>query len=137
MGKNPHRVVVDTNVLISAIIFGGKPRQILNLIQDGAIVGITSPILIAELTEILSKKFSFPHEKIILVEELIKETFEVIYPHVHIEVLEDKDDDRVLEAAIEAKAQYIVTGDSDLLDLNQYEKTEIFTPAHFLLKIGK
>ena len=135
MGKNPPKVVVDTNVLISAILFGGNPRKILKLLAQHQISGITSPILIVELMEILSKKFKFEAVKIILIDELIKEEFTIVYPSLHLEVLRDSDDDRVLEAAIEGQAEYIVTGDRDLLELKKYQNVGIVTPAEFLLRI--
>ena len=80
MARNPLKVVLDTNILVSAIVFGGKLEQIIKLVQEGGIIPIISPILIAELIEILTKKFNFTIDKITLVEELIKENFKVVYP---------------------------------------------------------
>ena len=59
MVKKPPKVVLDTNLLISALVFGGKPKQVYNLVLEKQIIGITSPILLAELTEVLTKKFNF------------------------------------------------------------------------------
>lgn len=55
--ENRVKVVLDTNILISAIIFGGKPNQVLLLVLKDKIQAITSPILLAELREVLNKKF--------------------------------------------------------------------------------
>ena len=135
MVKNPLKVVLDTNVLISAIVFGGKPEQIVKRVQEGSITPVITPILVAELTEILIKKFHFTTDKIMLVEELIKENFEVVHPSQIVHVLSDEDDNRVLEAALKGDCNYIVTGDNDLLDLKLYKNIMVITPTNFLSNI--
>jgi len=132
MIKTPVNVVIDTNVIISSIVFGGKPKQILKLVQESKINAITSPILLAELLEVLVKKFHFTTDKIILVNELVKENFILVYPNETVDVVNDEDDNRVLEAAIKGKCSYILTGDRDLLDLITFEKIIITTPGEFL-----
>lgn len=136
MIKTPVNVVIDTNVIISSIVFGGKPKQILKLVQESKINAITSPVLLAELLEILVKKFHFTTDKIILVNELVKENFILVYPNKTIDVVSDEDDNRVLEAAIKGKCGYILTGDKDLLDLITFEKIIITTPSEFLKNLG-
>src|SRR5689334_6941584 len=108
MAKSPHNVVVDTNVLISAILFGGKPRQIITLILEGKITAYTSSVLLAELVEISSKKFQFSVDMIALVQEVMKENFVVIYPSREIDLVRDKEGNRVIEAAVKGKCEYIV-----------------------------
>lgn len=132
MEKNLPKVVLDTNVLISAIIFGGKPRQLIKLIQEGEIIAVTTPVLLAELFEILTKKFQFTADKLLLIEDLIKENFIIVYPSQIVKVLEDDDDNRVIEAALEGKCRYIISGDSDLLQLGKYRNIKILMPATFL-----
>lgn len=132
MAKTPARSVIDTNVLISAIIFGGNPRKIIKLIQENKIIAITSPVLISELLEILVKKFHFTPDKIYLVEELIKENFIIVHPSDTLNIVRDRDDNRVLEAAIKGKCKYIITGDADLLELKSFQEIEILTPELFL-----
>ncbi len=132
MEKNPLKIVLDTNVLISSIIFGGKPRQIIKLVQENKIIAITTPILLAELLEILVKKFQFIPIKIELVQELIKENFTLVYPSEVIHVIHDEDDNRVLEAAIKGNCNYIVTGDKDLLAIKIFRDISILKPDDFL-----
>lgn len=127
-----HRVVLDTNIIISALVFGGKPEQIYNLVLEKQILVITSPILLAELTEILIKKFKFNAIKMKQLERIIKKHFKLVYPDKIINVVADEDDNRVLEAAIEGKCGYIVTGDKKLLDLGSFKKIEIITADQFL-----
>lgn len=132
MVKTPVKSVIDTNVLISAIIFGGNPQKIINLIQENKIIAITSPKLISELLEILVKKFHFTPDKLFLVEELLKENFISVHPTDTVNAVRDKDDNRVLEAAIKGQCKYIITGDSDLLVLKKYQNIEIVNAEQFL-----
>lgn len=132
MAKNPLNVVLDTNILISSLLFAGKQRQILKLVQEGKIIAFTSPILVAELTEILVKKFKFSNEKIILVQELIEENFIIVNPATEIHAVSDEDDNRVLEAAVEGGCIYIITDDKDLLRLKHLRDIKIITSDSFL-----
>lgn len=132
MEKNPLKVVLDTNVLISAILFGRKPKEIIKLVLEGKIIPITSQILFAELLEVLVKKFHFTTDKLVLAEELIKENFIFVNPSNSINVISDQDDNRVLEAAVEAKCKYIITGDQDLLRMGSFKNIKIVTPDTFL-----
>lgn len=134
MQRTPVRAVIDTNVLISAILFGGKPKKIIESIQKGTIIAVTSSTLISELLEILVKKFHFEPQKILLIEELIKENFILVHPTEILQVVRDKDDNRVLEAAIAGRCQYIITGDKDLLDLKIYKKITILNPEDYFMK---
>lgn len=125
------RVLLDTNVLLSAILFGGVSRTLL----DGTIAGevrlVTSPILLDELEEVLAEKFGFSgpaaHEVRVEIEVLadVVETPELPA------VARDPDDDAVLAAAVVAAADSIVTGDRDLLDLESHRGIPIVTPAVF------
>lgn len=132
MENNAIKVVLDTNIIISGIIFSGKPRQIIQLVQENKITAITTPILIAELLDILVKKFQFVLPKINLVQELIKENFTIVYPTETIHTVRDEDDNRVIEAAVKGSCSFIVTGDEDLLTLKNYNTISILNSNHFL-----
>ena len=132
MVKTPVRAVLDSNILISAIVFGGNPKRIIELIQENDVIAITSRILISELFDVLVKKFHFTSEKLYLAEELIRENFLIVSPSETLNIVRDKDDNRVLEAAVEGKCQYIITGDKDLLDLKSYHQITILTPGDFV-----
>jgi putative PIN family toxin of toxin-antitoxin system len=132
MKKNQPRVVINTNVIISSLLFGGKPRQIIKLLREYSISAVITPILVAELLEILTKKFHFSPIKIKLIEELLEEHFTLVYPQKNISVVRDEDDNRVLEAAIEGTCNYIITGDKDLLSIGKFENIIILRPTEFL-----
>ena len=134
--KNPVKVVLDTNVLISAIAFGGKPKEVLDLVLEEKIIALTSPILLAEFKEVYRKKFSLLEEDFELTVRSIEEIFEILQPKKTLHILNDEDDNRVLEAAVEGKCSFIVTGDADLLTLGTFRKIIILTPSDFLQKLG-
>jgi len=132
------RVVLDTNVLISAILFGGKPRQILEKAIRGEIrLCISEPIL-EELKGVLRRsKFDYSPEMIqIILTELTGIAY-LVNPSKTIRVvLEDPEDNRILECAVEAEANCIITGDSHLLKLIRYQNIEILNPLGFLEKLS-
>lgn len=132
MVKKPLKVVLDTNILVSALIFGGKPEQVYNLVLEKQITAVISMILFSELLETLIKKFNFGPKRIEQLERIIKKHFKIVYPKVTINVIKDDDDNRVLEVASEGRCSYIVTGDKDLLDLATFKNIKIVTPNVFL-----
>lgn len=125
------RVVLDTNIFYSAILFRGNPR----LILDGAIEEkfeiVSSPVLMAELFDALSRKSLLSLNDLQLIEKEIGEVVEIVRPRQNIEAVRDPDDNRVLEAAVEGKCDYIVTGDKDLLVLKKFKKILIISPSEF------
>jgi len=125
-------VVLDTNILISSIGFGGKPRKILNLALERRLQVISSPILLAELDDVISKKFPLLAENVKKIHKHLNKRFKIVNPKESLHIVRDEPDNRVLEAALQGKCQYIVTGDRDLLDIGTYEKIKIVTPNDFL-----
>lgn len=128
------RVVLDTNVYISAIIFGGKPRELLDKIISGNVELFFSPAIIEELTGVLLRpKFHFTESFIRQIVSELVSLGDFVSPGTKIEeITDDPEDNRILERAVECNAEYIVTGDRHLLDLGNFRKTEIVTVADFL-----
>lgn len=129
------RIVLDADVLVSAIIFRGKPREIYDFALKEKFKTIISSILISELTGILTKKFFFLSAEINLIENEIRDIFEIVHPKDSINAVRDVDDNRVLETAIEGRCQYIITGDKDLLDLKSFQNVQIITPVEFFKEL--
>ena len=129
---SPPRVVLDTNIIISALLFGGKPRQILQFVIERRLHSVTSPALLSELSEILAKKFLFPKNKLLMVERKVKKISSVVYPSEIITILRDKPDNRVLETAHTGECGYVITGDKQLLKLRVFRDIGIVTPEQFL-----
>jgi uncharacterized protein len=129
------RVVIDTNVLISATFWPGKPKQLLNQVRRGKIDFLTSEILIAELKEVLTrddKPFKLSEEEAQHALAAIMDIAEIVEPHSVITRCQDETDNRVLECAVDGQADWIITGDRDLLDLKSFAGIKIVTVAEFL-----
>lgn len=129
------KVVLDTNILISALGFGGKPRKILNLMIDKKLKVVSSRILFAEFEDVVAKKFPQLANELDRIDKLLKKHVKFVKPRVSVHILQDEPDNRVLEAAIEGNCEYIITGDNDLLDLKQFKNIQIVKPEDFLLRI--
>jgi len=129
------RVVPDTNILISAIGFGGKPREILKLVLDKKIKAISSYTLFAEFNDVISKKFPKLTSELDRIQKHFRKNMEIVKPSQGIHTLQDEPDNRVLEAALEGNCGYIITGDNDLLNLKIYKNIVILKPDDFLANI--
>lgn len=133
------RVVADTNVLVSALIFpGGTPETFYRLALEGRIELITSRPLLAELGRVLTDKFGWEAER---AEEAVKQVVllgTIVAPREALSEIEaDPADNRVLEAAAEAGADAIVSGDRHLLELGAWRGIAIQSPAKFVVGIAE
>ena len=126
------KVVIDTNIVVSGLLFGGKPLQILEAVIDGKIEAYTSEVLVEELLRILDEKFRLPKERLTETGELIRENFEILNSTTVIKVARDPDDDTVLAVAFEAGADYLISGDHDLLVLKRTGTIPIVDSEQFL-----
>lgn len=132
-----YKLVLDTNVIISAILFGGKPRIIFEAILEGKFKnGISEPIL-EEIKNVLeSNKFQFSSEITREIVHALIAISEFVNPSISVCVIEkDPDDNKVLECALEHSADYIITGDIHLLEIGEYKNIKILTSAEFLKEI--
>jgi uncharacterized protein len=126
------RVVADTNIVISALGWGGQPRQLLQAAADGLITLYTSPMLLEELHDVihrphivavLTKRQSTPQTALTYYQQLAIQVSPLSTPRV---VLNDSDDDHVIAAAVAANADLIVTGDAKhLLPLKEHRGIQI------------
>ena len=127
------KAVIDTTVFLSALFWNGKPKQVIELALEKKIVGVTAPEILSELEEKLLLKFKYPKNQIDSYLKLIIENFEVVKPKIKVDVVkDDSDDNKIIEAALESKAKYIVTGDKHLLNIDSYQKIIIMTPNQFI-----
>ena len=128
------KAVLDTNVYISAVLFGGKPEEIRKLSKQGKIEVLISEAIISEIAEVLRRKFDWESWQISQVIDEIREATTLTVPRQNICLIKDDDaDNRVLECALEGNAQYIVSGDKrHLLPLKEYREIKILSPDEFL-----
>lgn len=125
------RVLLDTNVLISAILFRVLPRSLLDRAIRGEFDLVTSPVLLDELEKILTDRFQVPSELARLARSELEILAEAVVPDDVPAVSRDPDDDQVLAAAVVGDVEAIVTGDRDLLVLETHRGIAILTPAEF------
>lgn len=128
------RVVLDSNVYISAFLFGGHPRTILERIVSGRLSGAVSVAILDEIREVLRRpKFGLSDKAIMALMAEIQDLCEIVTPAESVRaVATDPDDNRVLECALAAGASVIVTGDTHLLALGQWRNISIRSPADFV-----
>ncbi len=131
-------VVLDTNVYISAILFGGRAEDVRKLSREGVIEVFVSEAILAETGDVLRKKFDWQSWQISLVIDEIREFATLVFPGLVIsKILEDDSDNRILECAVEGNVQHIVSGDKHLLKLKEYQGIKILTPAAILDTLKK
>ncbi len=128
------RIVVDTNILVSATVFGGLPDRVLDLAREGKIEIITSPCILEEYSRILKVKFTFSPERVLEALLEIRGLTTLTNPRITLDVVkEDEPDNRILECAVSAKADFIVSGDiKHLQPLEEYRGIKILSPSEFL-----
>lgn len=133
MSGEPPLVVIDTNVLVSAVLFGGVPGQIVDAARAGEFQGIVSLHILGEFREVLTRaRFAVDaHVADALAEEIAGFCEVSPIERAGTAWAADPDDDPVVEAAITAGAQIVVTGDSHLLALTLPD-VRFLTPARFL-----
>lgn len=138
MGKRPKkiiRVVLDTNILVTALLFKGELSRIVEGWQRGKIVPLISKETFVELKTVLEyPKFSLSHAEIeSIIEQEILPFFEVVkISHPVRGLYRDPEDDKFISCAIAGEADFIVTGDKDLLDLRKYQSIKMIQASDFL-----
>jgi putative PIN family toxin of toxin-antitoxin system len=128
------RVVLDSNVLVSAFAFpGGTPYQLVQLLLRNEIVVATSPHTLSEVQAVLRGKLGVGDRTVQDALDLLREHCLLVDPAVEAAVSGiSPDDNRVLDCAVVGEVQYLVTGDRGILRLGEFEGIEIVSPAEFL-----
>ncbi len=127
------RIVVDTNVIVSALVFGGLPRRVFEFVEDGYCELFYADEIQEETRRVLHDKFGWDEERL---DRYLRTLWnlgkKVVLLHRVNAIQEDPDDNRILECALAADADVIVSGDRHLLRLGGYEGITILTPRDFL-----
>lgn len=128
------KVILDTNIYISAILFGGNCEEILRLASQGPFELVISRSIITEIEAVLREKFKWSKMQISETISYIKNIATVINPKISLSVIRsDPSDNKILECAVAVGANYIVTGDRNhLLPVKEYKEIKILNPAEFL-----
>jgi uncharacterized protein len=132
------RITADTNIFISGLNFRGKPFELLTLARAGQIELAMSDAIMTEIKRVLSLKFKWPDEDIVAVEKQIKSFTRHVDPQQPVDlVTEDPTDNRILECALAARSDALVTGDKHLLKFAEFGSTRILSVADFLEDLGR
>lgn len=127
------KVVIDTNVVVSAIFFGGRPKKLLELLVTRKLEAYASTEIISEYKEPIEELCSqYPRKPGMLPLTIIISSMRILEPTSHIDICRDPDDNKFIECAIDGRCLYIVSGDRDLLSLKKYNDVQIVTVAKFL-----
>lgn len=128
------KVVFDTNILISGIGWSGRERRLLLLAASDRYELVISDEILKELAGVLQReKFNdLDSQKIFRFIDLLTRVSTVVVPEKHHDIIEeDPDDNMILDCAVEAGAEYIVSGDRHLLDLEDFKSIKIVESARF------
>ena len=129
------RVLPDTNIIISSVFWRGNPYEVVRKGILGEYQLVISAEILDEVVNKLRNKFKFP-------EESIQELIDILMTYCHIidvkskfDVARDKNDNKIVECAFDGKADYVVTGDPDLLVLKEFRGIKIIAARKFLEEI--
>jgi len=127
------RVVLDTNVIISAIFWRGSPYRVMKKALQRDFILVISPDILEEVSERLKYKFDLPRDEIETLTNILLSYSDIVEPTTKVNVVKaDENDNKIIECAIDGEADFIVTGDHHLLELKSYKSIKIITPAEFL-----
>ncbi len=132
MGKK--RIVLDTNILVSALGWEGKPRGIFKKVLNEEFELVICEKQVEELKRVIDyPKFSFTEDQKSRFLEIILAAARVVVTSDKLDVIkDDPDDNMIIESATENNADFVVSGDKHLLKLREYANVKIVTPAKFL-----
>jgi putative PIN family toxin of toxin-antitoxin system len=129
----PVKVVIDTNIYLSAIFWKGKPRQVVDLGRERKIQIFTSFVIEYEIAEKLEMKFKLSEREVnLIMADFSTFTVPAVSKKKYQVVHDDPDDDKFIECAMACGADYIVTGDRHLLKLEEFSGIKIVKAAEFL-----
>ena len=134
----PLCLTLDTNTIVSALLWHGNPRKLLDAVRAGVAVSVTSPMLLAELADVLGRakfasKVQVSGETVGQMVNDYARVARVVFPLTEPRVVpDDPDDDPVIACAVAARADLIVSGDLDLLRMGCYGSMRIVTVVQAL-----
>ena len=132
------RVVVDTNVLFSALAFPAEspPAKVFKLIVDGKLLAFSSSFIVDELEKNLRTKAGWDDEQLRVLRRRLKLMIRLVVPTSRLSVIKRIEaDNRILECAVDAHANVLITGNlKDIRPLGAFQGIDIMTPREFLTR---
>ena len=127
------QIVIDTNVIASAIFFGGNPKKVIDYVMNGSIDAFVSKNILEEYIDTVNYlKCKFPRKHPVIPLVHIESKCKLIDVKSKFDVCRDPDDNKFLECAYDANCYYIVSGDKDLLSIEYFKGINILTVSEFL-----
>jgi uncharacterized protein len=127
------KVVIDTNVFISAFGWGGKPLRVIELLEKGEIRNCISEEILNEFCSAFSyPKLNFPRKLQSDILEFVLAHSDIYESKEHLNITPDPNDNKFIECALSANAKFIITGDKGLLSIKQSRGIKTITPEEFL-----
>jgi putative PIN family toxin of toxin-antitoxin system len=132
------RIVLDTNITISAFFWKGYPRVVYDLAREGKVILLSSLKMEAEFIRVLAySRFGLTPAEIVPIVNNLREYVQFIEIKSKVDVVkEDLTDNIFLECALDGKADYLISGDHHLLNIGSYEGIQIIRAKDFLIKEG-
>ncbi len=132
------KVVFDTNVFISAFVIpGGKAEEAYLHAVKGDFALYSSVAILTEMAQKLSEKFGWQEDRIAHLLRAVAKVAIIIKTQPRLHVLADEPDNRIIECAMKAKAEFIVTGDKHLLSLKHFQDIDIISLSDFLETVSR
>jgi putative PIN family toxin of toxin-antitoxin system len=130
------KVVIDTNVFISAFGWGGTPLRIVKMLEKEVIRNCVSESILTELHHAIAyRKIAFPVKLQTSIMEYVLAYSDVYNPKKRLDITPDPDDNKFVECALSADARFVITGDKGLLDLRKFQGVRLITPTEFLQQL--
>jgi putative PIN family toxin of toxin-antitoxin system len=135
------QAVIDTGVFVSGLIRRqGTTGAVLKALRDGGFVAVYSTDILVEIIDVLGRnkfhtKYHIQTEDITALINLIRLRGELVIPTQKVDACRDPNDNKFLEAALASRADCVVSGDADLLDLVSFEHIPILRPSEFLARL--
>ena len=128
------KIVLDTNIFISSFFWGGNPRKIMERIIDGKDKLFVCKEILQEITSVMTRpKFNVSNEYITRFISSIEDIANhIVLSGIVQQVCRDSEDDKILECALLANADYIITGDADLLVIKEFRGIKIITASEYV-----
>jgi putative PIN family toxin of toxin-antitoxin system len=132
------KILLDTNVIISALHFGGNPLEILNLARAGDVELWLSLFILEETRQVLLEKLHWETGKIQSAITYLESLAKIVHPKTNLNLIQKKEaDNRILEAAVDAKVEFLVSGDTrHIQPLKKYKGIKMVSPAEFLWQMS-
>jgi uncharacterized protein len=129
------KVVLDTNIIISSVFWIGNPYKVVMKGIKKEYLLLTSIKILDEVVDKLRNKFKFPEDEIENLINVLLVNCQVVESKSRFDIVRDKSDNKILECVVDSDADYIVTGDPDLLEIKNFKGIKIIKARDFLMEI--